>query len=156
MFINNNDYIKIQKINQHKKNLYMKYKIFKCFSDIDDDLKDEIATKASNWCEKYNDLDELSKLLALLLTLNQKAKLLGLNTTDEVMLFYMLAIDPELKLLSIYFEESKIDEIARRFEEEFGFKLDRSLILFEKEYNNKFKVLIDEFDNNTSLKRTID
>lgn len=67
----------------------------------------------------------------------KQRNLLNIKNKEEMLLLFILIIDPELTMLTIYEEESKDEEIAKRAEEELGF-YNKNLIYLEKLYKKKF------------------
>lgn len=66
-------------------------------------------------------------------------KLLGGNgTLKQAYLIFILAFDPELKMLQIYYDESMVPKMEARANEELGF-YERELIRLEQEYHQRFE-----------------
>ena len=138
---------------------------FKKFANITDERKDEIRNNANSWLEIHQSPERLKFLLSLYTNLNDLKKnkkiisiqnsLLDFENSDEELLFFMFAVDPELKLLTINYEENKMDDIKKRYREEFGITFDKRLLLIELAYNNKFKEVTDEFEESFKLSKSI-
>ncbi|MDE6140985.1 MAG: hypothetical protein K2G03_00125 [Bacilli bacterium] len=102
------------------------------FVDITDKDNDNVVLKAEDYLGKYE-----TNLNTLAFQLLFQPDALGLNSTDEIIIFFILVIDKNLKLLDIYHEESNWDEIRRRALEELGF-YNKELVLLEKIYQERF------------------
>lgn len=68
-----------------------------------------------------------------------------LERGDESYLFFILAFDPNLDILRIFFEEATKEEISRRFKEQFGIPYDDRFRQIEQYYNKRFPTIVDEF-----------
>ena len=95
---------------------------------------DQISKLALLWNASVN---EEHKYTTCLYNLIYQYKLLGINSLEEKLLFFVCAVDPELKLLSIYEEESKTNIMKLRSLDEVGF-YNPNLIKIEKTINKKF------------------
>ena len=63
--------------------------------------------------------------------------LLKLRNAEECLIFFIAAIDPELKALKIYEEESRTDKMKERMQNELGF-YDLNLVRAETLYHRRF------------------
>ena len=152
----------ILRYKSEKKAFFERNRIFKKFKYIDEEKKNEIQNDAFLWNEKYTFDTNLLKTLAIFTTLrnNNMNRILGRQvfsnnylTSDEELLFYLFSIDPELKLLQIYYDENNIDEVKKRFFQEFSLDYDARLLKIELMYNKKFPTIIDEFAKTQVLSR---
>ena len=93
-------------------------KLIRDFDNIDDEDFDNILNKATFWETTTNAIGN-----ALLAAYNivEQNNILGLSNTKEIIIFFILTVDPELKMLTIYEEECRKDRIKERIKEEFGF-----------------------------------
>ena len=64
-------------------------------------------------------------------------EILGLNSLDEIIIFFILVIDKDLKLLDIYNEEANWSEIKKLALRKMGF-YNPKLLYLEKIYQEKF------------------
>lgn len=149
----NYGYIKIQHTNakntymQNQKNLFYEKNKFYGFKKISEERKGQIEEVAQFWTSQNQELNDKQKLYALYNLLNQYLKINikpHLEPHDECFLFLITAFDPELKILQISMEETKKENIQKRFEEEFGFLYDARLLQIETYYNKRFPTIIDE------------
>ncbi len=137
------------KFNQNKKHLFYEKNKFYGFKKISEERKKEIEEIAHFWANQNQKLNPNQKLFALYNLLNKPFEIKmvpKLQANDECFLFLISAFDPELKLLQISLEESKVEEIKRRFTEEFQVFYDSRLLQIEIYYNKRFPTLTDEFD----------
>ena len=104
------------------------------FDDVSTERFDQISKLALLWNASVN---EEHKYTTCLYNLIYQYKLLGINSLEEKLLFFVCAVDPELKLLSIYDEESKTNIMILRSLDEVGF-YNPNLIKIEKTINKKF------------------
>lgn len=98
--------------------------------------------------ERYNEIKELSKewishqntkyiYNTLVFNIFFQKELLNLKDSSEILLFLILCLDPNYKLLTIYEEESRINNLKKRIVNEFGI-FDTKLFLIEQECHNTF------------------
>lgn len=152
---------KIIKYKREKKIFFERNMVFKKFKYITDERKDEIKVDVFEWNKKQIFNNNMSKLLAVFLYLKfdnlnnrlGKEATFYYSNSDEELLFYLFSIDPELKLLQIYYNENNKREIKKRFFEEFGLDYDSRLLTIELMYNKQFPTIIDEFDKPQILSR---
>ena len=142
-----------------KKRFFERNAVFKKFKEIDEERKDIIKNNANIWLENHPYDNNIRKLLCLFNNLNdyrvnqripleksiRANELFDFTSNDEELLFYVFVSDPELKLLQINYEECTMENIKRRYREEFGIDLDIRLLKIETAYNCKFPTIEDEF-----------
>lgn len=132
---------------QYQKRVFFEKNRFFGFRKITEERRKEIEKKAQDWVLQNKELNYDQKLFSLYHLLNKEYKItLNIEANDECYLFLILAFDPELKLLQISLEESNMEEIKRRFQEEFNTFYDSRLLQIEYHYNKQFPTIIDEFD----------
>ncbi len=102
------------------------------FQNISTKDNDELILKAEDYISKYG-----SNINTLSFHLLYQSELLGLNSVDERVIFFILVMDKSLKILDIYNNESVWDEIKRRNLEEIGY-YNKNLVYLEKAYQEKF------------------
>lgn len=132
-----------ERIKYEKKLFYEKNKFYG-FKKITDERKEEIEEKATFWSLQNKDLKNDQKLFSIFYLLNKKHELLRIELHDESYLFLILAFDPSLKLMQIYYNSSTKEEIKKRFEEEFCIPYDSRLLTIETYYNERFPIVEDE------------
>lgn len=132
-FFNEKELITEVEINSQD-NLMNEAKLLKDFSSISDKRFSELSIIAQTWLslvpEQFN-----SKVAAYSVT-NQK-RLLGLNSLAEQVALFILLIDSDLNMLSIYEEESKIQHIEERIKEQFGY-YNIELLILERKFHDRF------------------
>lgn len=127
------------------RNTFYQLNHFYGFKKITEERKEEILNKAFFWKQENSSLVGRVLLDKLYLMLIKSHRLLGIERGDESYLFFIMAFDPELKLLQIYYEESLKENIKKRFEEEFQTFYSSRILDIEKYYNKRFPTIIDEF-----------
>lgn len=108
--------------------------MIKSFDDVSFERFDEISKLALLW--NFSASEE-HRYTTCLYNIIYQPKLLGLNSVSEKMLFFITAVDPDLKLLTIYEEETRINMIKNRSLVELGF-YNPNLIKIEKLVKNKY------------------
>lgn len=121
----NKDFIK--QLMEHAKNI-------KNFESISDDDFRKINDKAQYYISKAKNPNSANDLAYNLINLNP---LLHFKSLEEMFALFITIIDPSLNLLKIYEEESRIDVIEKRSQEEIGF-FHEELIKLEKAYHARF------------------
>lgn len=111
-----------------------KTRIVRSFSSISPEKYDEIAKKTAEWNAATEGIGN-AKLATYALV--EQNNLLQLSNLKEQVLFFIMAVDPTLRMLTIYEEESRIPEVKRRITEEFGFMSD-DLLRIERLYHSTF------------------
>ena len=138
---------------------------FKGFKNIDEERMSEIKNNANLWLENCYKTSFLEISLCLFTNLNNtnynpninkyndrtKNNFFDFTNNDEEVMFFMFVIDSELKLLQIYYEENNLQNIKRRYREEFGVDLDERLLKIELIFNKKFPTIVDEFEQEKIL-----
>lgn len=115
------------------------------FKKISEERRDYIIKKAFDWNLINSKLVGNKKLEQIYLLLTKGKRNFDIERDDESYLFLIMAIDPELKLLEMSYEESKKENLVRRFSEEFNMKYDSRFLDLEKYYNKRFPTLTDQF-----------
>ncbi|MGN1371541.1 MAG: hypothetical protein ACI4XM_04640 [Candidatus Coprovivens sp.] len=108
--------------------------LFKNLSPLSQKRYKELQEKATIW---LNETHAINNLHTVAYSCNIQKETIGLNSILEQLVFFILVADPNLKCLQIYEEESKMSEVQRRIEEEFGY-YNINLILLEKIYHQAF------------------
>lgn len=103
------------------------------FDGVTKEENERIILRAEDYLSKYGK----PALNNLAFQLIWQKELLGLSNFKEVIIFFILIMDKDLKLLDIYNEEAPWDNIENRSMEEFGF-YNKNLILLEKDYQERF------------------
>lgn len=125
----------LSNINKDFRKQLMAYAIsIKDFESISDDDFRKINDKAEYYISKAKNPNSANDLAYNLITLNP---LLHFKSLEEMFALFITIIDPSLNLLKIYEEESKIDVIEKRSQEEIGF-FHEELIKLEKAYHARF------------------
>lgn len=109
-------------------------KVVRSFDNISFERYKEINDLVTYWGSETNALGN-AKLASY--TLTQQNNILKLKTVKEQILFFIMAVDPELKMLTIYEEESRMPEVKRRILEEFGFD-NEDMLRLERLYHDRF------------------
>ncbi len=104
------------------------------FTFIDSDTEKTLSDKVAWYLEQTSGKRDAYTVSFHLLCQNS---LLGLRTRREQFAFFVMVVDPELKLLRIYEEESRMPEVKRRALEELGYYSDK-MIELEKAYKMRF------------------
>jgi len=98
--------------------------------------------------ERYNEIKDFSKIWlsnqntkyiynTLVFNIFFQKELLNLKDSSEILLFVILCLDPNYKLLTIYEEESRINPLVKRIKNEIGI-FDTKLLLIEQECHDTF------------------
>ena len=90
--------------------------------------------KVQMWLSLVSDSKDANSLAYNIIKQNH---LLKLRNAEECLVFFIVAIDPELKALRIYEEESKREKMEERMIAELGF-FDMNLVKAEIAYHKKF------------------
>ena len=104
------------------------------FDNISSNILERIKLLKEKWCIEAKDPKDLNSLAYNILN-NREIRL---YTPEEQILFFILVADPDLRLLTIYEEESKRDRINERALKEVGF-VSNGLIKSEQLYHDKFE-----------------
>jgi len=104
------------------------------FDSITDDDIERLKLSGDRWLVETPDTNDYNSLAYNLLT---NPKLFNIKTIDEQVLLFIMLFDPELRMLKIYEEESRIPYTEARCIEEIGF-FDLNLIRLERKYHDKF------------------
>lgn len=107
---------------------------YKSFDNISQDRFEVISKIADVWNYVVN---PESKYTTCSYNLIHQSKLLGLNSLEDRIVFFICAVDPELKLLSIYEDENRTNIMKYRSLLELGFYNPR-FIQIEKDFRNKY------------------
>lgn len=115
-------------------NLMFRAKLLKSFDNVSDERFEELKEIAQGWLSIVT--EKPNSKTALFSVLNQK-NLLGIKTVTEQLALYILLVDPELDMLSIFEEESKMQTVEDRITEEFGY-FNKEMLILEKKFHKRF------------------
>ncbi len=118
-------------------NLTNRSKLITNFDLISEERFTTLSQIATKWLDENIYDDFQTKLYTALYNILYQSKLLGIAGIQEQFCLFILLIDPELEMLSIYEEESRIPNIKNRITERFTF-YHQDLIRLEKIYHKKF------------------
>ncbi len=108
--------------------------LFKTFDNVSEEKFESISKMANVWNYVVN---PDSKCTTCTYNLIHQSKLLNLNTLEDRIIFFILAVDPDLKLLSIYEDENRIDVMKYRSLNEVGI-YNPKLIKIEEQFRKKY------------------
>ncbi len=117
------------------------------FSSISDEENEIIILLAEDYWEKY----KKPSVSALAFQLLWQKRFLGLSRNEELIIFFILVMDKDLRLLDIYNEESTWLDIEKRALEEVGF-FNKDLVILEKMYQERFVPQYIPWDNKREIK----
>lgn len=134
-YINNMDKRLLTNVNKdYSKNFVILAPIVRNFDEITDERFEQIK----NQVEIYKSIPNINiTYKTCIYNILYQANILELNSMHEKLIFFINAIDPELKLLQIYFEESNYNNIKKRSIDELGFFY-KHLIKIELIYYKRF------------------
>ena len=104
------------------------------FNDISDERYQILQEKAKEWLATTNCENDL---FTAAYSCSEQKETIGLNGIIEELIFLVLIGDPELDVLRIYEEESRMDEVERRCKEAFNY-YSKDLITLERLYHERF------------------
>jgi hypothetical protein len=104
------------------------------FNDISDERYQILQEKAKEWLATTNCENDL---FTAAYSCSEQKETIGLNSIIEELIFLVLIGDPELDVLRIYEEESRMDEVERRCKEAFNY-YSKDLITLERLYHERF------------------
>ena len=104
------------------------------FNDISDERYQILKEKAKEWLATTNCENDL---FTAAYSCSEQKETIGLNGIIEELIFLVLIGDPELDVLRIYEEESRMDEVERRCKEAFNY-YNKDLITLERLYHERF------------------
>lgn len=104
------------------------------FNDISDERYQILKEKAKEWLATTNCENDL---FTAAYSCSEQKETIGLNGIIEELIFLVLIGDPELDVLRIYEEESRMDEVERRCKEAFNY-YSKDLITLERLYHERF------------------
>ena len=104
------------------------------FNDISDERYQILQEKAKEWLATTNCENDL---FTAAYSCSEQKETIGLNGIIEELIFLVLIGDPELDLLRIYEEESRMDEVERKCKEAFNY-YSKDLITLERLYHERF------------------
>lgn len=104
------------------------------FNDISDERYQILQEKAEEWLATTNCENDL---FTAAYSCSEQKETIGLNGIIEELIFLVLIGDPELDVLRIYEEESRMDEVERRCKEAFNY-YSKDLITLERLYHERF------------------
>lgn len=125
-------------------------RFIRSFESVSDEDFEKIKLIAEEYKKSVADPSNIHTLSYNIITRRKKVRITNLRA-KLVLIIYI--IDPELKILKIYEEESTIDEIKRRCIEEFGY-YNMELIRLERLYHQRFcpnKIISDWSDERKLL-----
>lgn len=153
------DYYNLDKINRESERFIERNRDYN-FDEVDEkflvELEHmlEVLTRVTSDTKgkslRQIEMQKKNKLLIAYSYLNSIYTRNKLNSTQNIVLI-VNHIDPELKMLQIFYECSKEDDIRRAIKEEFGF-YNKDFIKIEKIYNEYFKLIEDPFNMNKKSK----
>lgn len=117
------------------------------FAEITMRDNEELILKAEDYLDKYG-----ANINTLAFQLLFQPEILGLDTIDKIIIFFILVIDKDLKLLDICNEEANWKEIQKRALEEMGF-YSKELVILEKKYQEMFVPDYVSWENKEKLKQ---
>ena len=103
------------------------------FNNISDEDYQRLINKAEIWLSNNEEKDYKTVIFNIL----KQNEILKLKNIEEKIAFFILTIDPDLKLLTIFEEESRMPNVITRSKEELGF-YNETLIKLEKVYQSRF------------------
>lgn len=116
--------------------LFSKSIIVSSYNRTTDEEYEEANRIAQNLIALQSDITNPNTVAFNILKQN---KLLGGNgTLKQAYLIFILAFDPELRMLQIYYDESMVPKIEARANEELGF-YEKELIRLEQQYHQRFE-----------------
>ena len=130
-FIKNKELTKNIKVDLTKELIYPN--VITSFNEISDEDYQELNKKAQIWLSINEEKDYKTVIFNIL----KQNEILKLKNTEEKIAFFILTIDPELELLTIFEEESRTRNVIARSKEELGF-YNEALIKIEKMYQARF------------------
>ncbi len=104
------------------------------FNSITEERYQELQSKAQIWLSTTNAQNDF---FTAAYSCNNQSDVIGLETIFEKLVFLILVSDPNLDILRIFEEESKIPEVERRCKEAFNY-YNPDLITLEKLYHQRF------------------
>lgn len=134
----------------YSKNFLDNSSYIRTFDIVRDERYQEINQKVMEYLSVMGEDLTYKNLSFHLIAQNE---LLGVKTNREKAIFFILTLDPELDILSIFDEESKWENIIRRVKEKFGF-YDERLIRLERLFASKF--MQEKFNDPWTLQKKTD
>lgn len=104
------------------------------FNEVSDERYQVLQEKAKEWLSITNCENDL---FTAAYSCTEQKETIGLRGIIEELVFLILIGDPELDVLRIYEEESKMDEVERRCKEAFNY-YNIDLITLERLYHERF------------------
>lgn len=132
-YLKTTDFIK-EASRDYTPNIIRAAKTVRSFQNVTDERYKELADLVTLWETQTNGKGN-AKLAAY--TILEQNNILGLASTKEQLLFFILAVDPDLSMLTIHEEESRKDRMEERLKEEFGVASD-DLLRVERLYHQRF------------------
>ena len=109
-------------------------RFIKGFKATSDDRYQALVQKAQMWLSKVSNPTDANSLAYNIFKQNH---LLNLRNVEESLIFFILTIDPELKALRIYEEESTLEKMQERTLAELGF-YNMNMVKAERMYHARF------------------
>ena len=114
--------------------LIIKAKFLKDFNGISDKRYQELVSISKDWLALVPEPPHTK--VAAYSVINQR-KLLGLTNVAEQLALFILLIDENLSMLTIYEEESMMPKVEERIVDQFGY-FDNELLNLERKFHNRF------------------
>ncbi len=128
----------VKGVNKNKIDNLMFYTPFlKSFNSITPERYQELKEIANQWLTDNQYDDHKTTTATAVYNILSQNKVLGLKSLAEQFCFFIMLIDPELDILKIYEEESRIPNITNRIKERFNFYYP-DFIRIEKLYHQTF------------------
>ncbi len=132
-YLKTTDFIK-EASRDYTPNIIRAAKTVRSFQNVTDERYKELADLVTLWETQTNGKGN-AKLAAY--TILEQNNILSLTSTKEQLLFFILAVDSDLSMLTIHEEESRKDRMEERLKEEFGVASD-DLLRVERLYHQRF------------------
>lgn len=134
-FYKDKELVKGVKLN--KIDTFMSYTPFIRAFNISESRYQELLEIAHKWLDENNYDNYETTLATAIYNIMSQNKVLGVKTLHEQFCLFIMVIDPELEVLKIFEEESRMPNIIARLKERFGF-YHQDLIRIEKLYHETF------------------
>lgn len=127
---------------KQEKSKFFRQNHFLGFKNLGEDDIAHLKNQANIWLLEHQFLNTTQKQTLLYVFLNSKFPVLK---DDLAYLFWMFSLDPNFKLLEIYYEESNYQNINKRCLVELGFTFLQNLLILEQYYNKLYPTVTDKF-----------
>lgn len=108
--------------------------LVKDFLSVSDEDFKRLQQSAEMW---FLETDGYQNYKTAAFNITKQSELLSIKNVYEKLVFFVLTVDPEMHMLKIFEEESKIEDIKARAIEEFGF-YNENFIKLERLYKERF------------------